>query len=182
MNEKLRIAEAVLFYLNEEVKKKRLAEIMGLSLAELEEVLTELRKQREDSGIVLVETSTTVILGTHPSASEKIDSLQAREKEAPLSKAALETLAVIAYRAPITRAGVDTIRGVNSMYSIRNLLVRGLVARRNQEHQVIYEPTAETLELLGISNQEQLPNYADVSTKVDQIMGEHAEIEGKKDS
>jgi segregation and condensation protein B len=181
MKESTRGVEALLFYLNEEVKKKRLAELVGLSLGELEENIQELREERSDSGIVVIDTPTTVSLGTHPDTSELIDSVRAGEKEAPLSKAAMETLAVVAYQAPVTRAEVDTIRGVNSMYSIRNLLVRGLITRRNQENQVIYEPTAETLELLGITTQHELPDYAEVTTKVLQIMGGHSEGGGNEE-
>ncbi|MFW0871111.1 MAG: SMC-Scp complex subunit ScpB [Patescibacteria group bacterium] len=175
MSTTLQKIEALLFYLNEEVRKKRVAELVGISLEELEEAVGELGRMRRESGIVLVETPTTISLGTHPDTSKLIDSVRKVEKEAPLSKTALETLAVIAYRAPITRAEIDTIRGVNSMYSIRNLLVRGLVARRNLENQVIYEPTADTLKLLGISTQLELPDYDSVSTQVAQIMGEHME-------
>ena len=177
MNTTAQKLEAILFYLNEEVKKKRLAEILGVTLGELEEAIEELRQARTESGIVVIETPTSVTLGTHPSTSELIESVREGEKESPLSKAAMETLAIIAYQAPLTRAQVDTIRGVNSMYSIRNLLVRGLISRRNREGQVIYEPTAEVLELLGITAQVELPDYEEVGTKISQIMGGHSEAQ-----
>ena len=167
--------EALLFYLNEEVKKKYVAELVGISLAELEEAISQIREIRADSGIVIIDTATAVALGTHPEAHELIESLQEQEESTPLSKAALETLSVIAYRSPVTKAQVDTIRGVNSMYSIRNLLVRGLVSRRNQEGSVVYEPTSDTLKLLGISSQDELPDYQEIDTKISQLLSGHEE-------
>ena len=170
MNTRSIHVESVLFYLNEEVGKKRLSDLVGCSLAELEESLDEIRQARESSGIVLVETQTTVALGTNSHSSQLIDSFAKSETVSPLSKAALETLSVILYQSPVTRAEIDVVRGVNSLYSVRNLLVRGLISRRTVEGKVVYEPTTETLQLLGISTSKELPDYNEVLQKIDQIV------------
>lgn len=162
--------ESLLFYLNEEVGKKRLADLVGCSLGELEESLEEIRQNRKESGIVLVETGTTVSLGTHSNSAQLIESIAEAETLSPLSKAALETLSVVLYQSPVTRAEIDVVRGVNSLYSVRNLLVRGLISRRTIEGKIVYEPTTETLELLGVSNSKELPDYQEVLGKIDQIV------------
>ena len=162
--------ESLLFFLNEEVSKKRLADMVSCSMGELEMAVAQIRESRKDSGIVLVETSTTVVLGTHPDSESLIAQVTRVEQSTPLSKAALETLSVVLYRAPVGRAEIDMVRGVNSLYSVRTLLVRGLVSRRTVEGKVVYEPTVETLQLLGIRNQGELPDYAQVLDKVDQLV------------
>ena len=180
MNKRSKQVEALLFYLNEEVGKKRLAELVGCTLAELEEALADIRDERRDSGIVLVETSTTVSLGTAAEAASLIEAIIEAEQVSPLSKAALETLSVVLYQAPVSRAEIDVVRGVNSLYSIRNLLVRGLISRRSIEGKVVYEPTVETLKLLGIANQSELPDYSEVLQKIDQIVKGQSEDDTQK--
>jgi len=171
--------ESLLFYFNEEMGKKKLADMAGISLAQLEEAVHEIQESRKDAGIVLVETSTTLSLGTHPNTAQLIESVTEAETVSPLSKAALETLSVVLYQSPVTRAEIDTVRGVNSLYSVRNLLVRGLVSRRTVDGSVVYEPTTETLQLLGVSSGKDMPDYAAVQEKIDAITKGHSETESK---
>ena len=77
-----------------------------------------------------------------------------------LTPAALETLALVAYLSPVTRATIDYIRGVNSSYSMRNLSLRGLVERGEEKGASFrYSPTQDFLKHIGISNIKMLPEY-----------------------
>ena len=179
MNVNAQKIESLLFYFNEEMGKKRLATLASVSLAELEEVIVDIKEARKDSGIVVVDTQTTISLGTHPNTANLIESVTEAETVSPLSKAALETLSVILYQSPVTRAEIDVVRGVNSLYSVRNLLVRGLISRRTIDGSIVYEPTTETLQLLGVSSSQDMPDYADVLTKLDAITKGQSEVESK---
>lgn len=180
MNTNAQKIESLLFYFNEEMSKKKLADTAGISLAELEESLHDINEARADSGIILVQTPTTVSLGTHPNMAPLIESVSNSETISPLSKAALETLSVVLYQSPVTRAEIDTVRGVNSLYSVRNLLVRGLVSRRTIDGAIVYEPTAETLQLLGVSSSQDMPDYETVQEKIDAITKGHSESTNDK--
>ena len=79
-----------------------------------------------------------------------------------IGKAGAETLAIVMYRAPISRVEVDRIRGVNSSYILRNLETRGLIERRSGARQTEFSPTTELLRHLGIEEKTALPDYATV--------------------
>ncbi|EKD49918.1 MAG: Segregation and condensation protein B, partial [uncultured bacterium] len=86
--------------------------------------------------------------------------------EGDLSRAALETLAIISYRQPITRPEIDFVRGVNSAIMLRNLLVRGLVDRRKSKKDARmfeYVLSFDFMKLLGISRVEDLPDFKNLN-------------------
>jgi segregation and condensation protein B len=85
-----------------------------------------------------------------------------------LSKAALEALTIIAYRHPILRSEIDYIRGVNSSFTIRNLIARGLVERIpvSVGRGYRYQPTIEFMKFLGISSVHELPEYDTVQKEL----------------
>ena len=86
-----------------------------------------------------------------------------------LGKAALETLTIILYRAPVSKGELDYIRGVNSSFILRNLLVRGLVERSinpNDKRSFVYRPTFDLLSHLGIAKIEDLPEYESVGQEI----------------
>jgi len=180
MNNHAQKIESLLFYFNEEMGKKKLATLASVSLAELEEAIVDIKEFRKNSGIVIVDTPTTVSLGTHPNTASLIESVTEAETVSPLSKAALETLSVVLYQAPVTRAEIDVVRGVNSLYSVRNLLVRGLVSRRTIDGSIVYEPTTETLQLLGVSGSKDMPDYEEVLSKIDAITKGQSEVSEAK--
>src|SRR5690606_35907752 len=88
-----------------------------------------LREVRKDSGIVVVFDGEEVALGTHPEASALVEKLQKEEFSRDLGRAGLETLAIVLYKGPISRREIDHIRGVNSGFILRSLMVRGLIER-----------------------------------------------------
>ena len=90
-----------------------------------------------------------------------------------IGKAGLETLSIIIYRGPISRREIDYIRGVNSTFIIRNLLIRGLVEKvqaEKDQRSFLYKPTLELLSFLGVRNFEELPDYAAVRVELEKFM------------
>lgn len=100
--------------------------------------------------------------GTHPDQSALIEKFQKEELSRDLGRAGLETLAVIAYRGPISRREIDQIRGVNSGFILRTLLIRGLIERvesASGERSFTYQPTLKLLQYLGVTQREDLPEF-----------------------
>jgi segregation and condensation protein B len=92
--------------------------------------------------------------------------------EEDLSRASLETLAIVAYRSPITRAGIEAVRGVNSTFTLRTLLLRGLVERYENpadQRSYLYRPAFDLLKYLGIEKIENLPNFPELNKKLQDL-------------
>ncbi len=121
--------EALLFYKAEPVSFKKLAEMLKVEEVAIEPAINVLAQQLQNRGLSLIIKDASVALVTNPLVSEGIKQLQKEELSKNLSKAALETLTIVLYRGPIRRSEIDHIRGVNSQFSIRLLLVRGLIEK-----------------------------------------------------
>ncbi|NQV93404.1 SMC-Scp complex subunit ScpB [Candidatus Kaiserbacteria bacterium] len=170
--------EAVLFFKNEPVKRKWLETTLNKSADEVSEALLELKNALSSRGVTLVELNDSVALRTAPEHSDTLLELRKDELSRDLGKAGLETLSIILYRSPITRAEVDYIRGVNSTFIIRNLLVRGLVEKMSNPQDArsfLYQPTFSLLSFLGIPNVNELPEYEEVRKEIDQFEKEQKE-------
>jgi segregation and condensation protein B len=165
--------EALLFYLAEPIRVSELAHIFGAERAEIDSALQELRDSLSGRGIRLLEHTDEVSLVTAPEASSIIESVVKEELSKDLSRAALETLSVILYHGPLTRAEIDHIRGVNSTFILRNLMIRGLVEKLDNpldQRSFLYRATSDTLRFLGISRVEELPGYAETKGKIASIL------------
>lgn len=161
--------EAYLFFKGEPVTVRDIAKDLKLELDEVKKNLDVLETMHKESkrGVVLVQYDGMVTLGTHPDVSEAIAQLTKEELQKDLGKSALETLTIILYKGPITRSNIDHIRGVNSQFILRNLLMRGLITRTQDpedERSFVYSPSLDTLSHLGISRIEDLPEYEHVLT------------------
>jgi len=180
MLEKEKLIEAILFWKGEPVSLKKLSELSALSLDEVKETINLLKASLDSRGIVLVEKDDEVMLGTAPEASEIIEKLTKEELSKELSKAALETLSIILYMAPIRRSAIDYIRGVNSQFSIRHLEIRGLIEKlpdQNDNRVYLYRPTFELLSHLGTTNIESLPGFEEVKAKLEEFNNKKEDTE-----
>jgi len=122
----------------------------------------ELNSHLEGRGVVIVEHDDEFSMTTAPELSPLIEKIIKEERERDLGRAGIETLTVIAYKGPVSKKEIEYIRGVNSQYAIRNLLLRGLVEKKNSlndERVVVYSITGETLRFLGLRNISELPEY-----------------------
>lgn len=166
--------EALLFWKGEPVKIKDIAKLLEVGAKEVETALATLEKSFEGRGISLTKNGAEVMLYTAPDASELIQKLTKEELSRDVSKAAVEVLSLIIYRGPIAKRDIDYIRGVNSSYIIRNLMVRGLIERSEGagERSFTYQPTFELLAHLGVSKREDLPDFELVQKDLEAFMNE----------
>ncbi|HOY11081.1 MAG TPA: SMC-Scp complex subunit ScpB [Candidatus Paceibacterota bacterium] len=161
--------EALLFHKTEPMSLGKIAEAVETNPAEVEEALNTLEQKLEERGIVLLKKDNTYMLGTSPAASDLIEKVTKDELSADLGRAGLETLAIIAYEGPISRPEIDYIRGVNSSFILRNLMVRGLIERvpdKNDSRRFLYRPTFELLRYLGVSEASELPEFESIREKI----------------
>ena len=111
-------------------------------------------------------------LRTSPSCGKLIEKLQTDELNKDLGKATTETLALIIYKGPIKRSEIDNIRGVNSSYILRNLMIRGLIDKEidtKNSRVNIYKPSFELLSHLGVESIDKLPNYEQVLVELNKF-------------
>ena len=165
MEENLASLEALLFIQGEPITKKRIGKILNLTLHDLEKVLGELQKRLEEGnrGLSLVLDAEKVQLVTKPKFRNLLESFAKEELSEELTPASVEALSIISYLGPISRSQLDFIRGVNSTFILRNLLIRGLIERSpdpKSPNAYLYSPSFELLRHLGLKNIEELPEYA----------------------
>jgi segregation and condensation protein B len=178
--------ESILFYKGEPVSTKKLAEILNVTEKEIEDASNELEKNLQGRGVVLMKKENELMLGTSPDNAGIIEKIVKDELSKDLGKAGLETLSIILYLGPVKRSEVDYIRGVNSQFIIRNLLIRGLVEKVNDpkdQRAFLYKPTFELLSHLGISKIEDLPEYEKTKEEIASFKKiEQAKEESKEDA
>jgi segregation and condensation protein B len=153
--------ESLLFFTGEPLTLRELSKMLKVSEGEIEGGLMRLRDRLTDRGITLVENGNEIMLRTAPEASDLILQIRKEELEKDLGKAGLETLAIILYQGPVTRARIDYIRGVNSAFIVRQLMVRGLIERGDNPadaRSFLYKPTLELLSFLGLPSVDDLPD------------------------
>ncbi|MFZ3031968.1 MAG: SMC-Scp complex subunit ScpB [Candidatus Moraniibacteriota bacterium] len=157
--------EALLFVSGEPLSFARIAKILTVSETRVHELVTALAARyeaSEASGLMIVRDGKTVLLATKPSNALLVEALTKSTLQENMSKAALEVLAIIAYRAPIARADIDAIRGVNCSFTLRNLLLRDLITREgnpSDSRGYLYRPTLKLLQTIGIEQISELPDY-----------------------
>jgi segregation and condensation protein B len=156
--------ESLLFYRAEPIAKKELAKLCSVSLEECTDALATFAQDCTSRGIALLDDGDSVALRTSPDTAAFLDQIIQEERATPLSKATSEVLSVILYMDKPTRAEIDFIRGVNSTFSLRALLIRGLVdrvAHESDARKLVYVPTIELLSHLGVARVEDLPQFAE---------------------
>lgn len=162
------LIEALLFYKAAPQNKQKLTKLFAVSTEELDAALTELKNRLTNGAIRLIETDTEIGLATTPELSEFVESLRKQDLTGDIGKAGAETLAIILYREPISRVEIDRIRGVNSSFILRNLLMRGLITRESitgNGYQFRISPAL--LQHLGVENKRSLPQFSEFMTAID---------------
>jgi segregation and condensation protein B len=166
--------EALLFVADSPVSVGRLAEALQVTPAQVEHALDDLEATYAERGLRLQRAGSRVQLITTPEVAPAIERFLGLEARAHLSRAALETLAIVAYRQPITRPEIETIRGVGSDSVLRTLLRYGLIDEVGRAPTVglpiLYGTTFEFLQHFGLRNLEELPPLEEVSaTEADAV-------------
>lgn len=172
--------EALLFFKGEPVTVKFLAGSLDVSEENIVGALGILEESLSGRGVVLMKNSDEYMLGTAPLMSDLIEKLVKEELNRDLGKAGLEALTIVLYRGPVSRTEINYIRGVNSNYILRNLLIRGLIEKVDQGgRSTVYRPTFELLSYMGVSKVEDLPEYEEAAKAVEQLHAANAEDESE---
>ncbi|HIE53413.1 MAG TPA: SMC-Scp complex subunit ScpB [Armatimonadetes bacterium] len=162
--ERVRAVECLLFATDRPISQERLGQVLGCSPEEIAAALECLRKWLAGHGLQVLEVAGGFRLTTRPEYAEYVERLLA-PPPVHLSPASLETLAIIAYRQPITRPEIDALRGVNSQQVLRNLLEHGLIEVRGRKRvpgrPLLYGTTPRFLELFGLRDLSDLPRLGE---------------------
>lgn len=172
--------EAILFYKAEPLSLKKLCNILELKEQEVKQGIQELEKDLKNRGIALVEHENEYTLTTSSETSSIIEKVRKDELNRDLGKAGIETLSIIIYQGPVSRADIDYIRGVNSQFIVRNLLMRGLIEKvenTKDARSYLYKPSLQLISHLGLSKLNDMPEYEDIQNKIDAMKNENTDNE-----
>jgi segregation and condensation protein B len=152
--------EALLFVAERPLTRAELRSLTGLGRDEVDARLGDLEMQLRDRGVRLVSSGEQVMLGTSPESGRLIARYLGAD-EVRLSPAALETLAIVAYRQPVTRGTIERIRGVDSGHVVRGLLHRRLLREQGRADSpgrpILYVTSMEFMERFGLTSLDDLP-------------------------
>lgn len=163
--------EAML-YLASELEIKELAKFYNINMEKMVECLDELGEEKKDSGINLKIEKGMVYFETNPKYGEAVHNFFNQEsKPKKLSRAAMETLSIIAYKQPVTKSHIESIRGVSVERVIHNLEEKGLVYSSGKLETIgrpnLYSTTDNFLNYLDIDDLTMLPNYTEIRKELD---------------
>ncbi|MEK7560323.1 MAG: SMC-Scp complex subunit ScpB [Patescibacteria group bacterium] len=176
MNDLEKNIEALLFVSGDGMSISKISEILNKKEEEIEDSLKLLKNHLEENHFLSVlRDGDKAGIVTSSRVSRIVEDFAKEEFSGELTKAASETLAVVAYKAPIKRSEIDYIRGVNSSFMLRNLLVRGLVERLRDpkdSRSYVYRISADFLKFLGLTSISDLPDYGSFAQKLEEFVKE----------
>lgn len=178
------VLESILFVHGEPISLEKLSKAIDSPKDKVESALAELKKTLDSSGLVLLEKDGEYQLGSKPEYAKYIQEFLKTEFSEEMSPAALEVATIIAYRGPITRVEIEYLRGVNSSFTLRNLLIRGLVERfenPKDARSYLYRISFDFLKHLGLKRLEDLPQYKEFKNQSLEIE-ENSKLENKNSS
>ncbi len=169
--------EAILFFRGEVTSIDDLVRYTGKSKSEVESAIKTLSEKLTDRGLCLVQAQQGVMLGTAPDLSPVIEQIAKDELSRDIGRAGLETLAIVLYKGFASKREIDYIRGVNSGFILRNLLIRGLINREEREGErgFIYTPTIDLLSHMGISKTSMLPEFESMENELKNFLKKSAD-------
>ena len=171
-NEIPQILEAILFVAGEPVAVADLAQALEVSEMEIMHAVEELQRECERRGVTIHRYGDHLRMETRPEYAPYVERLLQPVQRQTLSQTAMETLAVIAYRQPVTKGEVEQVRGVKCDYSVQSLLHKGLIREAGRKEAlgrpILYATTDRFLEHFGISDIRELPPLPSTQEKVDE--------------
>ncbi len=165
LKEKEAIIEAILFTMGEAVEVSRLAEVVELGVRDTKNLLRKMqeRYQEEDRGIMLTWLEDSVQLCTKSNMYEYLIRIAKTPRKMSLTETVLETLSIIAYKQPVTRAEIERIRGVSCDHAINRLLEYDLICELGRldapGRPLLFGTTEQFLRCFGVSSLEDLPEF-----------------------
>ncbi len=173
------IVENILLAADEPVTSERLAAtvINGMPSSDFESILEELKEDYSERNLQIVEVAEGFLLATRKEYSDWIRKFYKSDKTARLSQPALDTLSIIAYKQPITRAEVEEIRGIDSSGVVKTLLEKKIIAPAGRKQVIgrpmMYKTTQKFLEYFGLKDLGDLPTLDDL--KEAELLGNQSE-------
>lgn len=174
--------EAILFFKAEPVSIKKLSSILEVEESDVETAIENLKKSLESRGLSIMQKEDEFMLVTSGEVSAIIEKLTKEELSRDIGKAGLETLSIVLYKGHVTRSEIDYIRGVNSSFILRNLMIRGLVERiqnPKDNRGFVYKPTFELLQYLGIESSADLPGMDKIISEIESFQKQKENIENE---
>jgi segregation and condensation protein B len=162
MEQKLKTIHALLFTYGEPLSLEKLARFAEIPKQEVGECIERLNTALMDTPFTVLSHENSFQLATRPEYASALEAALKSEVSEELTPASLETLAIIAYLGPVLRAKVDYIRGVNSSFILRNLLLRGLISRvpdPQRANTYVYSVSFDFLRHLGVRELSELPEF-----------------------
>jgi len=181
------VVEALLFASSKPLSMDNLSEASGIDKAELKEVLTALQEEysSDSRGFSLEEVADGFQLRSDPRFSAQIGKLFAARSRRRMTRSSLESLSIIAYRQPATRAEIEHIRGVDSGAVLKTLLslsmIRILGRKEGPGRPILYGTTRDFLEYFGLRDIESLPTLEEVTELLEEGEGEQMIENGEDD-
>jgi segregation and condensation protein B len=177
--------EALIFVSPEGIDRERLAEVLQQPVPEVERAVEELKSSYEarDSGLTILPVAEGYQMVTAPEVAPMIDSLQTITRKRSLTQAAMETLAIIAYRQPITRPEIEAVRGVDSGGVIGGLLEKKLIRMAGRKkapgRPLIYTTSRDFLLHFGLESLRDLPVLSELGRTPAEQVEDAQENEGE---
>lgn len=171
------IVLSVLFVAGDGIEKSFIAEKLNVSMKDVEKVVQELNNEfAGEKGIHVIEFKNKVQLASNPSYANYISEVLNPIREKSLTRAALETLAIIAYKQPITKIDIEDIRGVSSDYAIQILLDQNMIEVVGRKDAVgkplLFGTTENFLKRFNIKDVSDLPDYEELLERIKTIRSE----------
>ncbi len=164
------LVESLLFVAEGPVGVAAIARALEVEVSQVDEVLAELKHDYAERGIRVQRSREKVQLVSAPDAAPAIEKFLGIDGTGHLSPAALEALAIIAYRQPITRPAIESVRGVNCDGVIHSLLARGLIQEVGRQETagrpILYSTTFDFLQHFGLRDVDDLPPLEEQTEKV----------------
>lgn len=172
--------EGILFAAGEPVKTAQLAAALDTNIKSVNEAVRELKDEYNSSkrGFAIIDINEGYQICSRPEYYAYIQVILGEQRRQALSNAAMETLAIIAYKQPITKSGIEYIRGINSDGSVNRLIERGLVEERGRLNApgrpILYGTTVDFLRCFGLSTLSELPevNLETIANGVEDVKDE----------
>ncbi len=175
------VVRAILFVAGDGVEKEFLAEKLDISMKELEKAVCALEEEcSNENGLHLIRYKNKVQLSSNPNFATYISDVLSPIREKSLTRAALETLAIVAYKQPVTKLDIEDIRRVNSDYATQALLDQNMIEIVGRKDAVgrplLFGTTEEFLKRFNIQSIEDLPDYDELIDRL-KVLGEEEQPE-----
>lgn len=174
------VLKAILFVAGDGIEKDLLAEKLELSLKELNEVVEQIKEEFSgENGIHLIEFKNKIQFSSNPNFADYISDVLSPVREKMLTRAALETLAIVAYKQPITKLEIEDVRRVNSDYAVQALMDQDMIEIVGRKEAVgrplLFGTTENFLKRFNIKQLEDLPDYESLIERIKVIRTEEDE-------